>query len=98
MDNNGNNGNDWVNNPSLKNIDTAKLQMLLSMAEQGKGLSQKELLPFLMTAASNSKSNGASFSKDETDLILDVLKQGKSAEEIARIDKVRSLIQMMKSR
>lgn len=89
---------EWTQDPALKNIDAAKLQMLLSLAEQGKGKSQKELLPFLMAAASKSKSGGTSFSKEETDLILDVLKQGKSPEEIARIEKVRSLVQMMKGR
>lgn len=88
----------WIHNPALKNIDASKLQMLLSMADQGKGKSQNELLPFLMAAASNSRSGGASFSQEEADLILDVLKQGKSPEEIAKIDRVRSLVQMMKSR
>lgn len=91
-----NNQNDWINNPALKNIDAAKLQMLLSMAEQGKGKQQKELLPFLMAAASKSQAGGTTFSNEETNLILDVLKQGKSPEEIARIEKVCALVQMMK--
>ena len=48
-----NNDFSWMNNPALKNIDAAKLQMLMTLANQGKGKSQKELLPFLMRAASH---------------------------------------------
>lgn len=92
------NDNDWINDPSLKNINPSKLQALLSMTEQGQGIQQKELLPFLMAAASKSKSAGTSFSSEETSLILDVLKQGKTPEEIARIEKMCALVNMMKRR
>lgn len=92
------NQTDWVHNPALKNIDSEKLQSLLSMAEQGKHLSQKELLPFLMAAASKSQSDHTTFSGDETELILNVLKQGKSKEEIEKIDRIRSLFSLMKRR
>lgn len=92
------NDNDWIHDPSLKNINPSKLQALLSMSEQGQGLQQKELLPFLMAAASKSKSAGTSFSSEETSLILDVLKQGKTPEEIARIEKMCALVNMMKRR
>lgn len=92
------NKNNWINDPSLKNIDASKLQMLLSMSEQGQGMQQKELLPFLMAAASKSQSTGNSFSSDETDLILNVLKQGRTSEEIAKIEKVCTLVKMMKQK
>ncbi|MDO4344137.1 MAG: hypothetical protein Q4C50_04970 [Eubacteriales bacterium] len=93
-----NNDFSWMNNPALKNIDAAKLQMLMTMAAQGKGKSQNELLPFLMTAASKSKAGGTSFTREETDLILNVLKQGKSPEEIAKMEQMVSLIRQMKPR
>ena len=37
----------WTRNPSLQNIDPAKIEMLLKLTEQGKGKSQKDLLPLL---------------------------------------------------
>ena len=52
----------WTRNPSLQNIDPAKIEMLLKLTEQGKGKSQKDLLPFLMAIAGQSKKNGMSFS------------------------------------
>lgn len=92
-----NNDFSWMNHPSLKNIDAAKMQMLMTLANQGKGKSQKELLPFLMAAASQSKASGNSFTNEETNLILEVLKQGKSPEESAKIDQMVSLVQKMKA-
>lgn len=91
------NENDWIHDPSLKNIDPSKLEMLLSMAGQGKNKSQNELLPFLLAAASKTRSSGNSFSQDETDLIMNVLKRGKKPEEIAKIDKITSLVKMMQT-
>ena len=68
----------------------------MSMSEQGAGKSQNDLLPFLMAAASQSKSQGMTFSPDETDAIIEVLKMGKSPEEIARIEKIRTMMKLMK--
>ncbi len=88
----------WTSHPSLRQIDAAKLQALLSLAEQGRGKTQNELLSFLMTAASQSGKNGVSFSNEETDLILNVLKQGRSPQEAARIDQIVSLVRQMHRR
>ncbi|MDO5422894.1 MAG: hypothetical protein Q4F41_04110 [Eubacteriales bacterium] len=85
----------WMNNPNLKNIDHAKLEALLSMANQGQGKSQKELLPFLLAAANQSRSQGVRFTPEETDAIIEVLKAGKSAEEIQKIDRIRAMMKLM---
>ena len=86
----------WLNHPSLKNIDAAKLQMLVNLASQGQSKSKNELLPFLMAAASQSKQNGALFSQAETAQILEALKQGKSPAEAARIDQMVQLIRQLR--
>ncbi|MDY3918635.1 MAG: hypothetical protein SOZ59_06485 [Candidatus Limivivens sp.] len=85
----------WMNNPNLKNIDKTKLEALLSMADQSQGKSQKELLPFLLAAANKSRSQGVRFTPEETDAIIEVLKMGKSPEEIQKIDRIRTLMKMM---
>ena len=87
---------DWMNNPNLAGIDPAKLAMLQSLASQGSQKSQKELLPFLMAAASSSQKNGTQFSRDEMDVIVEVLKPGKSREEAAKIDQMMQIMKMMK--
>ena len=83
----------WTKDPSLARLDPAKLAMLNSFARQGAGKSPQELLPLLMAAASQSRAKGTRFSREEMESIIQVLKAGKSPEEIARMDQI---IQMMK--
>lgn len=85
--------NSWVNHPDLAGMDAAKLAMLNTLAQQGAGKNPTELLPFLMSAATQNKSRGLRFSSQEMDAIIQVLKSGKSPEEVARMEKI---IQMMK--
>lgn len=86
----------WAQNPALSGIDPAKLQMLLSMADQAKGKSQNELLPFLMAATSKSQKDNMSFQPSEVDAIIEVMKIGKSPEEIQRIDRLCSLVKQFR--
>lgn len=86
----------WLNNPSLNNIDPSKLQMLSALAEQAQGKSQNELLPFLMSAASQSRSNNLSFNSAEMDTIINVMKIGKSPQEIQRIDRICALLRQIR--
>ncbi len=88
----------WINDPSLKGIDHTKLQMLMQFAAQGKGKSQHDLLPFLMAAARQSQSNGTSFSSQEADLIINVMKQGKSPEETAKIDRMLTMLRQIRKK
>lgn len=84
--------NNWTENPALNQIDPAKLQMLLSMAEQAKGKNQADLLPFLMSAGGG-KMN---FSLDEMDAIIGVMKLGKSPQEVRRIDRMCAMLKQMR--
>ena len=39
---------EWINDPALAGIDKAKLDFLQMMVFEGKNLTPKEMLPFLM--------------------------------------------------
>ncbi len=86
----------WMNNPALGGIDPSKLQMLSSLAEQMQGKNQNEILPFLMSAASQSQSGSMSFDSSEADAIINVLKIGKSPQEIQRIDRICALMKQFR--
>ena len=92
------NQNPWINNPSLSDIDPAKLQMLTSLAEQAQGKNQKELLPFLMAAAAESRSGNMSFNSEETNAVIQALKTGKTPQEIQKIDKLCAMIRQFQRR
>ena len=87
---------DWRNNPKLAQMDKAKLDMLQNLAAQGNNTSANELLPFLMGAAAQGKKGGLKFSSDEISTIIEVLKMGKSREETERLDRVVSLMKMIR--
>lgn len=86
-----------MNNPNLKGMDTEKLKMLNNIANQGSQKGMNELLPFLMSAVSQNKSQsgGLDFSRQEMDTIIEVLKMGKPPEEVARINRMMQIIKMM---
>ncbi len=85
-------GQNWMENPALAGIDPSRLQMLSSLAAQAQGKNQNELLPFLMAAASQSNTGGLSFNPEEIDAIINVMKIGKSPQEIQQIDRICTLM------
>lgn len=88
----------WMNNPNLSGIDKSKLEMLSQFAAQGQSQAnnQSDLMPFLMMAANSSKEKGMQFSPNEMDMIIEVLKMGKSPQEVAQIEKLLTLMKFMK--
>lgn len=87
---------DWKQDPKLSNIDQSKLEMLQALAEQGKGKNISDMMPFLMSAAAQGKKGGLNFSPAERQVILDVIKKGKSPEETAKLDRIISLMSMIR--
>lgn len=88
--------NDWKQDPKLSNIDQSKLEFLQALAEQGKGKNISDMMPFLMSAAAQGKKGGLNFSLSERQVILDALKKGKSPEETAKLDRIISLMSMIR--
>lgn len=87
---------EWIKDPALAGIDKAKLDFLQMMVFEGKNLTPKEMLPFLMSLAKRGKDNSVSFSKEEMELIVSVVKKNSTPEEISRMDKIMKLMQKKK--
>ena len=83
---------EWMKDSTLEGIDPAKMALLQSLIQQG----SKKMLAFLMSAAANSKKNGLQFSPGEMDMITKVLKKGKSSQEIAKMDRILSMMKMLR--
>lgn len=88
---------DWMKSDNVNGIDPLKLQMLNSIASQGSQKGMSELLPFLLSSLSNTqkKSGTLSFTSKEMDCIIEALKQNKTPEKTARIERMLQLIKMM---
>ena len=88
---------DWMKSANVNGSDPLKLQMLDSIASQGSQKGMSELLPFLMSSLSNTqkKSKNFSFTSKEMNCIIEALKQNKTPEETARIERMLQLVKMM---
>ena len=78
---------EWMDDPSLTGIDKVKLEFLQTLVFESQSLAPKELFAYLMNITKRNPSS-ISFSPEEMNLIIAVLKRHSSPEEIARIDKV----------
>ena len=86
-----------MQNPARSGIDPGKLQLLLSLASQAGNKKQNELLPFLMSAAAGAQGKQLSFQPSEIDSIVEVLKIGKSPQEIQQIDRACALMRQFRA-
>lgn len=82
------NVNDLKRHPLLQNISPEKMTLFTTLIEQADGKTQKEMMPFLLAASASARKQGISFTPDEFQLIFEVLKQGKSSEERAKMDHI----------
>ena len=79
---------EWMQDPTLNNIPIQKLQFLQSMLFESQKHSGKEMLPFFMSLAMKAKSQNITYSQEEIDTIIPVLKKYASDEEIAKMNQV----------
>jgi len=84
--------NEWMNHPAMKNLDAAKLELIKMAAKQTQGKSGKTLAPVMMNLITGANKKGIRFTNEEISLILDILKEGKTAEEKMQIDHMINVI------
>lgn len=85
--------NEWMQDPSLRNIDRSKLEFMQKMFFESKKLTKKELMPFFMALAAKSKANNITFTPQETEAVIAVLKKHSSPDELMKINQVMKLYQ-----
>ena len=78
---------EWMNNPAMKNLDPAKLELIRMAASRTSGKTGKDLAPVMLALITGANKQGIRFSPDEITLILEILKEGKSKEEQEQIDR-----------
>lgn len=81
-----------MNDPRIKHVSAEKLKVMTLLMEQAKGKTPEEFLPLLLKTSSSLEKAGMSFTSQETDLILDVLKEDMSAAEKQKLAFLQSLL------
>lgn len=82
---------DWMNDPALAGIDKAKLEFLQALVFESRTLKKEQMLPFLMAVAKRGQADHITFSNEEIETIVAVIKKESSPEEAAIIDKMMRL-------
>ena len=83
---------EWANNPAIRKIDVRKLSVLMALVNQAEGKQISEMIPIIMAANNNLKAMGLAFTKDEVNLIFDILKKDMSPEELESFNRLNSMI------
>ena len=88
--------NKWMDDPVLEGISNEKLEMLTKIIEGAKGMEPKQMLTYFIGPSNAAGKQGINFTNSETDLILNVLKEGMTPEgEMKRIDTVKRIMAML---
>lgn len=89
------NAPEWFQDQRIRNIAPAKLNFLLKLAEQIEGKSQKQAMPILFGAVASAGRQNLQFTQEEFQLIFEIMKEGKSEKEKAKMDETLRKAQKM---
>ena len=82
----------WIHHPAIKNIDAKKLAILVDLINETEGLPLEKSIPNLMKANTKLKSQGLSFTKEETELILELFTKDLPPSEKTRVQMMKQFI------
>ncbi len=82
----------WSNNPKLKNIDPRKLTVLIELMKEAEGKPLDQVVPMLMRTNQRLQEQNLVFSKEESDLMLDLLTKSMSPKEKMQFEMIRKMM------
>ena len=82
----------WMDHPAVKDINPAKLAILLSFADSATGKKPEKILPLLLQANTQLKSQNLSFIAEEQELLIEILSKDLSPEEKQRLQMVKQIM------
>lgn len=83
---------DWINHPSLADMDPLKKEIILELMENAKGKSLAKMAPYLQKATLRMQKEHLSFTEEENALIIDVITQGMTPAERKQFEIARQII------
>ena len=85
----------WMQDNELSNISKEKLLLINSFLTDTSKMNQKEIMMFIMNVIKKCKEQNISFSKEEMTQIMGIVKKHATPDEIAKIDKIMKMQNMM---
>ncbi|MGF7142730.1 hypothetical protein HNQ56_001148 [Anaerotaenia torta] len=87
----------WTNNPRLNNIDPRKLSILLDLMKEVEGKSMDQVFPLLMNTNKRLQEQNMAFSKDESDIMIEILTKNMTPKEKSQFEMVRKMMASRKT-
>jgi hypothetical protein len=82
----------WTNNPKLKNIDPRKMTIFLELMKEADGKPMEQLVPLLMNANKKLQQQNMAFSKDESEILMEILTKNLSPKEKQQFEMIRKFM------
>lgn len=82
----------WMSDPRIRNISPEKLAVMTLLMENAAGKTPEEFLPILMQTSQSLEKADMTFTADEKNLILDVLKEDMSPAEKQKLAFIQTLL------
>lgn len=82
----------WTNNPKLKNIDPRKMTIFLELMKEAEGKPMEQLVPLLMNVNKKLQQQNMAFSKDESDILMDLLTKNLSSKEKQQFEMIKKFM------
>ena len=80
------------NDPRLKNMHPVKWEILLRLSNSQSTMTPEQMLPQLMEINKELQKRDLSFSRSESEIVLDVLSEGMSPQEKQKINMIKSML------
>ncbi len=84
--------NSWTNHPKLKNIDPRKLTILLELMKESEGKPMDKLVPLLMNTNKKLQQQDMTFTKDESDLMIEILTKNMTPKEKQQFEMIKKFM------
>lgn len=79
-------------NQKMKNIDPRKLAVLLETMKEAEGKSMDKLLPIIMNTNKKLKDQNLSFTKEESEMMIELLSKNMSPKEKMQFEMIRKMM------
>lgn len=80
------------NNSRMKNIDPRKLKILMDLVKEAEGKPMDKLLPLIINTNKKMQEQNLSFTKDESDFMVEILTKNMSSKDKAQFEMMRTFM------
>lgn len=82
----------WSKNPKMMNVDPRKLAILMELVKEAEGKPMDKLIPLIINTNKKLKEQNLTFSKDESDIMIEILTKNMSPKEKAQFEMLRKMM------